>query len=262
MILDAHIHLFDPTRSQGVPWPGRTALPATSRRLREVAEPLGVIGAIHVEASPWLDDNDWVLKTIENDAYVVGMVGNLDPMDVLFAKRLERYAKHKKFLGIRYGNLWGKDLAKDVGQPRFLDAMLEVARAGLTLDSANPTNELLAGLLRLSDAVPDLRIVIDHLPSLAAPDPSTLRALAKRPVYVKVSMFPKGTEAQAGERMALALEIFGPERVLFGSDWPNSAGNWRTYAQALQLVRPYFAAKAPGYFAANARLAYRLGSQA
>jgi predicted TIM-barrel fold metal-dependent hydrolase len=140
--------------------------------------------------------------------------------------------------------------------------MLEVARAGLTLDSANPTNELLAGLLRLSDAVPDLRIVIDHLPSLAAPDLGTLRALAKRPVFVKVSMFPKGTEALAPERMGLALEVFGPERVLFGSDWPNSAGNWRTYEAAVKLVQPFFTAKAPGYFAANARAAYRLGSRA
>jgi predicted TIM-barrel fold metal-dependent hydrolase len=262
MILDAHIHLFDPTRSQGVPWPGKTALPATSAKLREVAAPHGVVGAIHVEASPWLEDNDWVLKTIENDAFMVGMVGNLDPLDPQFGKRLERYAKHKKFLGIRYGNLWGKNLAQDVEKPRFLDAMLEVARAGLTLDSANPTNELLAGLLRLSDAVPDLRIVIDHLPSLAAPDGQVLRALAKRTVFVKVSMFPKGTEASAAERMALALEVFGPERVLFGSDWPNSAGNWRTYAQAVQLVQPFFTAKAPGYFAANARAAYRLGSRA
>jgi L-fuconolactonase len=185
MILDAHIHLFDPTRSQGVPWPGKTALPATSVKLREVAAPHGVVGAIHVEASPWLEDNDWVLNTIEEAAFMVGMVGNLDPLDAQFGKRLVRYARHKKFLGIRYGNLWGKDLAKDVEKPRFLDAMLEVARAGLTLDSANPTNELLAGLMRLSDAVPDLRIVIDHLPSLAAPDLGTLRALAKRPVFVK-----------------------------------------------------------------------------
>lgn len=261
MIVDAHIHLFDPTRSQGVPWPGKTALPATSDKLRAVAAPLGVVGAIHVEASPWLEDNDWVLRTIEQDPFLLGMVGNLDPLDAQFSKRLERYARHRKFLGIRYGNLWGKNLAKDVEAPRFLDAMLEVARAGLTLDSANPTNELLAGLLRLSDAVPDLRIVIDHLPSLATPDLSILRALAKRPVYVKVSMFPKGTESQAETRMALALDVFGPERVIFGSDWPNSAGNWRTYEDAVKLVQPFFMAKAPGYFAANARVAYRLGSR-
>lgn len=261
MILDAHIHLFDPTRSQGVPWPGKSALPATSERLQAVATPWGVVGAIHVEASPWLEDNDWVLKTIEKDPFLVGMVGNLDPLDGQFGKRLERYGRHPKFLGIRYGNLWGRNLAQDVEKPRFLDAMLELARAGLTLDSANPNAELLAGLRRLSDAVPDLRIVIDHLPSFATPDVGVLRALAQRPVYVKVSMFPQGSEGVATERMALALETFGPERVIFGSDWPNSAGNWRTYAQAVQLVQPYFVAKAPGYFAANARAAYRLGSR-
>jgi predicted TIM-barrel fold metal-dependent hydrolase len=257
-ILDAHVHLFDSARAQGVPWPGKTALPATGERLRAVAAPLGVTGAIHVEASPWLEDNDWVLRTIEHDPFFVGMVGNLDPLDPQFGRRLERYRKHDKFLGIRHGNLWGRDLAQDVTKPAFLDGMLEVARLGLALDSANPSVELIEGLIRLSDAVPDLRIVVDHLPGLTAPNLGDLAKLAQRDVYVKVSLFPKGSEGQAEARMRMALEIFGPDRVIFGSDWPNSAGNWRTYEEALALVLPYFKERAPGYFGANVRRAYRL----
>src|SRR5579859_98758 len=64
-IIDTHVHLYDPTRPQGVPWPSpeqasiyRTFLPADYRR---IAEPLGVVGMIETECSPWLEDNYWVL---------------------------------------------------------------------------------------------------------------------------------------------------------------------------------------------------------
>jgi L-fuconolactonase len=62
-IIDTHIHLFDPTRPQGVPWPEPQRpdiyLPALPARYRAMAEPYGVRGAIEVECSPWLEDNQW-----------------------------------------------------------------------------------------------------------------------------------------------------------------------------------------------------------
>jgi predicted TIM-barrel fold metal-dependent hydrolase len=55
-------------------------------------------------------------------------------------------------------------------------------------------------------------------------------------------------------------EIFGPERVLYGSDWPNS-DQWGTYTQVLDIVRQYFAGKgtavAEKYFWKNSVAAYR-----
>src|SRR5438552_15632777 len=52
-IIDTHIHLFDTTRPQGVPWPSKDNAilykPALPRRYREIAVPLGVRGAIEVE---------------------------------------------------------------------------------------------------------------------------------------------------------------------------------------------------------------------
>ena len=60
-IIDTHIHLFDPNRPQGAPYSGPksssppvAALPA---RYRALAAPLGAVGAIKVEASPWVEDN-------------------------------------------------------------------------------------------------------------------------------------------------------------------------------------------------------------
>ncbi len=82
-IIDAHIHQFDPRRPQGVPWPNKreTVLyqPALPDRYRRIATPLGITGAIAVECSPWLEDNQWVLDVAATDPIIVGTVGNLDP---------------------------------------------------------------------------------------------------------------------------------------------------------------------------------------
>ena len=64
-IIDTHVHFYDPTRPQGIPWPGknnkqlyRPVLPDEFKRL---SKPFGVAGTIVVEASPWIEDNQWCL---------------------------------------------------------------------------------------------------------------------------------------------------------------------------------------------------------
>src|SRR5271157_3312870 len=93
-IIDTHIHLFDPTRPQGVPWPEKSDAvlykPALPERYRKIAVPLGIKGAIEVEASPWLEDNQWVLDVAAKDAIIVGTVGDLEPGKPDFRKQLER----------------------------------------------------------------------------------------------------------------------------------------------------------------------------
>src|SRR3954454_20295226 len=74
-IIDTHIHLFDTTRKEGIPWPPKdspiyqSALPP---RLRALAGPLGVRGVIEVECSPLVEDNQWVLDVAAKDTFVVG----------------------------------------------------------------------------------------------------------------------------------------------------------------------------------------------
>jgi len=113
-ILDAHIHLFDPTRPQGAPWPSKSNTilykPALPSRYREVIRRLGVTGAIETECSPWLEDNQWVLDVCEKDTIMVGTVGNLEPGKPEFRGHLERFHRNPLFRGIRYGNLWRRDL--------------------------------------------------------------------------------------------------------------------------------------------------------
>ncbi len=59
------------------------------------------------------------------------------------------------FRGIRYGNLWGRDLAKQAANPAFIDGLKLLADADLVLDTANPRMALLESMLKISDKVPN-----------------------------------------------------------------------------------------------------------
>src|SRR5262249_34245920 len=82
-IVDTHIHLYDPTRPQGVPWPPKndallykTVLPEHYAKL---VRPLGVTRTVVVEASAWLEDNQWILDLAKEHPMIAGFVGHLEP---------------------------------------------------------------------------------------------------------------------------------------------------------------------------------------
>jgi L-fuconolactonase len=279
-IIDTHIHLFDPTRPQGVPWPEKNDAvlfkPALPDRYRKLTAGFNVVGAIEVECSPWLEDNQWVLDVAATDPIIVGMVGDLEPDKPEFARDLERFHRNPLFRGIRYGNLWGRNLGEQLLKPNFISGLRALADAGLTLDSANPDPALIASIVRVTDQVPHLRVVIDHLPQMDPPaDPkvrreldANLHELGKRPqVFVKVSEVLRRVNGQIPRdldfyrsRLDDLWGIFGSERLIYGSDWPNS-DHWGSYAEVLSVVREYFTAKgqtaAERYFWKNSIAAYR-----
>src|SRR5262245_43039704 len=81
--IDAHTHCYDPTRPKGVPWPGkddkvlyRKVLPG---ELKALAGKHGVRSTIVVEASPWVEDNQWLLDLAARELFIAGVVGRLDP---------------------------------------------------------------------------------------------------------------------------------------------------------------------------------------
>jgi L-fuconolactonase len=279
-IIDTHIHLFDPRRPQGVPWPDKNDAtlyqPALPERYRKVTKGLGIVGAIEVECSPWLEDNQWVLDVIAKDTMMVGTVGNLEPGTLGFRKHLERFRHNPLFLGIRYGNLWGRSLADQISRPEFLSDLAALAETGLEMDTANPDPALISAVLRLTDRVPNLRVVIDHLPQMEMPEASParstlqadLRELGKRPqIYVKISEVLRRVNGRVPDDLNFyratldeLLEIFGPDRLMYGSDWPNS-DRWGAYPQVMKVVREYFTGKgtavAENFFWKNSLAAYR-----
>jgi predicted TIM-barrel fold metal-dependent hydrolase len=277
-IIDCHIHLFDQTRPQGAPYsaaPGNTQ-PALPSRYRQLASPLGIVGAIEVEASPWIEDNLWVLEVEEKDSMMVGTIGNLQPDKPEFKEYLDRYHKNRLFLGIRYGNLWGYNLVNQVANPSFIEGLKLLEQAGMALDTANPRPDLIEAVIRVNDKVPGLRIIVDHLPSMLgrldaagmSAVEGNLRELATRPsVYIKVSEVLRVIGDQPSTDPALykplldrLFDTFGEDKLIFGSDWPNglAVGN---LPAIVQIVREYFSTKgraaAEKYFWKNSLAAYR-----
>ncbi len=279
-IIDAHIHLFDPTRPQGVPWPEKddTILyrPALPDRYRSVTKGLGIVGAIEVECSPWLEDNQWVLDLAAKDAIMVGTVGNLEVGKPDFRGHLERFHRNPLFRGIRYRNLWNRNLREQLSGPDFISDLKALADAGLELDSPQPDPALIGDLVRLTDRIPSLRVVLDHMPAVEPPTESrarsayesNLRELGKRPqVYVKISEVLRRVGGQVPDDLNLYRprldefwDIFGQDRLLFASNWPVSDLK-AAYPQVLNVVRQYFAGKgqaaAEKFFWKNSSAAYR-----
>jgi predicted TIM-barrel fold metal-dependent hydrolase len=277
-IIDCHIHLFDQTRPQGAPYSGggNNTEPALPARYRKLASPLGIVGAVEVEASPWIEDNLWVLEVEENDRMMVGAIGNLQPDKPDFKEYLDRYRKNSLFLGIRYGNLWGYNLVNQLANPSFIEGLKLIEQAGLALDTANPRPDLIEAVIRVADRVPGLRIVVDHLPSMMGrldanaktAVEGNLRELAKRPsVYIKVSELMRMADGKPATDPAVyrplldrLFDIFGEDKLIFGSDWPNGPAV-DNLPVIVRIVRDYFYAKgraaAEKYFWKNSLAAYK-----
>jgi predicted TIM-barrel fold metal-dependent hydrolase len=238
---------------------------------------LGIRGALEVECSPWVDDNQWVLDVAADAPVIVGTVGNLPLEEPGFRKDLERFGKNPLFRGIRYGNLWNRDIGKALLKAEVQRGLKDLAAAGLSMDTANPSLQLLADMVRVSDIAPELRIIIDHLPGFYPPSDRAesgrysllLRELQQRPaVYAKLSATLNRVNGKKvsfeltdhKERLDLLYETFGPDRVIFGSDWPNSDLS-APYTAVLGVMQAYFRGKgrevAEKYFWRNSAKAYR-----
>jgi predicted TIM-barrel fold metal-dependent hydrolase len=279
-VIDSHIHLFNPARPGGVPWPEKTdkvlyqaALPA---RYEGLARSHNVVGAVAVECSPWMVDNFWLQDVVEKNPIMLGFIGDLLPESPDFAATLDRLHRSPLFLGIRYGNLWNRDPGAASRNPDFLSGLKLLAEAGLVLETANPDAALIAAVVEISDRVPELRIVLDHLPHADAPADESARAgyeanlleLSRRPgIFVKGSEILKRVDGRVSLDVGLykagldrLWDLFGDGRVFFGSDWPNSdtlASYDDTFGVAQRYIATRSAAAQQKYFWKNSISVYK-----
>ena len=278
-IVDTHTHFYDPTRKEGVPWPGkgtplfRTVLP---KDWLAVASPHGVRETVVVEASKWIEDNAWILDLAAEERSIVGFVGHLLPHEVDFAKHLKRFAANPIFRGVRVS---GADFLDHVEKPEFRNGIALMADMGLELDLNGP-GPIHLPAAKLAAAVPALRVVIDHVGGagdaahLSPEWRAGMAALGKRRnVFCKVSALQEQTDA-SGKQWGRAprdtafyvpildhcWDCFGEDRLVYGSNWPVSEKGG-TYADQFQIVSEYFTAKGRDacekYFWRNSREAYR-----
>lgn len=205
---------------------------------------------------------------------MVGTVGRLVPGTPEFKANLDKFHKNPLYRGIRYG--LGRQGGKEFERPEFVSDLKLLAEADLVLDTANPSVSLLADVVRVSDRVPNLRVVIDHLPQMVPPTDTeprasydaSMKAFRERPqIYVKVSEVLRRVDGNIPTdlefyrpRLDDILDVFGHDRVLYGSDWPN-ADQWLPLPAELEIVRAYFAGKGPraaeNYFWRNSLKCYK-----
>lgn len=258
-VIDTHTHFYDPTRPQGVPWPPqsdkllyRRVLPK-DYRAHPVSPP--VTGTVVVEASPWLEDNQWVLDLAAHDPFIVGFVGNLPPGTNEFSAHLRRFASNKLFRGIRVGARKAEDSRND---SPFIHDLKLLADHDLSLDLLGG-KEILPFADQLAEQVPKLRIIIDHLAGVvvdgkAPPNDwlQQMKALGKRPnVFFKVSGLVEGTGKTDGSAprdvtfytpvLDAMTKMFGSERLIYGSNWPVSE-RFAPLATVQGIVEDYFSA--------------------
>ena len=248
-IVDTHVHFYDPTRPGGVPWPRPTDTVLYRRVLPSDYRKLSTADVIIVEASPLVQDNDWILELALQNTWIRGVVGNLDPASPDFAGNLERYAANKRFRGIRLG------VTKAA---QHLDKLGRLEAANLTLDLIGDV-AMYPLARQIAERYPKLRIVLDHLPLPEAN--ATIANLREHPnVYAKVSWILRGaTDTLDNHRQALdeVLRVFGEDRVLYGSNWPVS-DLIAPYPRIEQTAFAYFRDKAlEKYTSLNSRSAYR-----
>jgi predicted TIM-barrel fold metal-dependent hydrolase len=272
-IIDTHTHFYDPTRPQGVPWPSKgetNALPAcVSGRVQTPYSAFGITGTIAVEASPLVEDNQWVLDLAAKEPIIVGTVGHLAPGTPRFSKQLARFHKNRRFRGIRIA-----EFGPHLSETPYVEDLKLLSQADLELDILGGPL-ILAQAVRISDIVPDLRIVIEHLPFDPPPNPAdrlvykhALHELGQRPqVYIKVSnvlrrsgnVVPKDLNFYRPSLDEL-WNIFGADRLVYGSNWPVST-TIAPYEDVFEVVHQYFAAKGQTvmdkFFWRNSKLAYK-----
>ncbi len=277
-IVDTHTHFYDPTRRGGVPWPepgSSLYRPVYPKDWLAVAAPHGIRETIVVEASAWLEDNQWILDLAADEKCIIGFVGRIEPDDLDFSKHLQRFAVNPLFRGIRIS---GEPL-RQLQRSDFKRSIQWLTDLGLQLD-VNGSPELQQEVIKLAKAFPSLTIVVDHVAS--AGDASrlsdqwldTVRSLGDCPnIYCKVSALLEQTEQASKKHGSAPIDFhyyepilehcwscFGEDRLIYGSNWPVCEIGG-TYADQLGVVTNFFASKGDNavekYFWKNALAAYR-----
>lgn len=262
-IIDAHIHLFDGTRILGAGYMGSQAYRSISKTstpsmYSPLARPVGIVGAIVVESSPLIDDNLWYLEQCRDNTIMVGVSGSLDPGRPDFGQYVAHFHKDPLYRAIRSSHFYSADNGKVALKPEQVANLKLLAQADLALDTANPSIALMQANVLLADAIPDLRIIMDHLPSF---DPASDNQLAYETVVKEMAarsnIFVKLTEVYHPRltdgvivkdyeplraRLEYLFDSFGEDRVIFGTDYPNSYGV-ATIPEEVALVKRFFSTK-------------------
>ncbi len=277
-VVDSHHHIWDPAKR---PHEWLLALPSLNRpfglsQLEQVATPLGVSATVLVQVLNDPAETEEFLALASASEFIAGVVGWVDLTDPGVGETLARLSElpgGDKLVGVRH-------LVPNEPDPDWLRrhevrrGVRAVSASGGAFDLLVSTRELPAAV-DLAEHLEGATLVVDHMakPEIAAsawePWNSLIGQLARSDsVFCKIS----GLVSQAGKHwdptavrpyVERVVELFGPNRLLFGSDWPVCTAV-ASYDQVLGLARdlitPLVGKETDAVFGGTARRIYKLAS--
>jgi L-fuconolactonase len=200
------------------------------RDARPLMDENDVEGAVLVSAASHVDETAYLLGIADTNDFVRGVVAWIDMLGSNAAQDLHRWARFRKLKGIRP---YLQDLPEDdwILKPELEPVIAAMVECDLSFDALIKPRHIL-NTVKFIERNPDLRVIVDHM---AKP---TIRDNAFDPwrrdmeffrdlkhVHCKVSGIltedgPDWTPARISPYLEAVFDIFGPDRLVFGSDWP------------------------------------------
>jgi L-fuconolactonase len=280
-VIDSHLHVWDLQRAD-YPWLGPQLSPIdVSLGLADVQPDLrsaGVDGVVLVQAADNVEDTENMFAAADRAPEVVGIVA-WAPLDdpELTTRRIAALRADPRFVGIRVliHDMADKDWIVRPGPDAGL-SVLAGERVPFDYVTADPS--ALRHVPTICERHPQLRLVIDHLakPPVggSAAQLRSWRELLTRAaesplVYAKISgLYPAGGDltAWSGDDLRpivdAALDIFGPSRLMLGSDWPVSVlagGYGRVWSELQRIAKELDPADRDALLGGTATTFYGLG---
>ena len=276
--IDTHHHFWQYSADQ-YPWISepmsllrKDFLPA---HLHSEIQSADVDGVISVQARQSLDETLWLLNLAANHDWILGVVGWLPLASPTVRETLELFRQESKLRGLRHVVQDEQD-DEFLARPNFNDGIRMIKEFSLAFDLLIYARQLPLAI-PFVDRHPEQVFVLDHI---AKPTIQTgsydedwdrnLKELAKRPnVYCKFSGVVTEVQDQEWSLPQIqsywdtAIEAFGSERLLFGTDWPVCLlkTNYAQWVAAVSVLASELSVdERDNFWSKNAIRAYRLGA--
>lgn len=278
-MIDSHHHLwrYSPAEYPWIPAESPLAADQLVPELEAATSVAGIIGTVAVQARQTLAESDFLLDLAEQTTRILGVVGWVPLIDDDVERHLARLAANRRFVGVRH-------VLQDEPDDYFIRDDFHRGLALLPRDRLRYDllifQRQIPAAIRLADRQPKLEMIIDHIakpairPGRVEPEwRRSMRELAEREHVTGVKLSGVATEFPADQTVDVAtlrayfettLEIFGIERVMFGSDWPVCLLRMESYAAWVEIVRELVSELSPGeqdaILTTNARRIYGLAN--
>lgn len=275
-LIDAHHHLwrYDAAEYPWIPAESRLAFTYQGDELESAAASAGVTGTVAVQARQCIAETAALCDLAASCPLIRGVVGWLPLIDESIPRLLEQWAETSALKGLRH--VLQEEPAEFFREARFHRGLAAMVPHGLPYDLLIYEHQIPLGI-ELLDAHPQLPMILDHIAKpvihngeVSATWRDGMRQMATRDNLIGVKISGMVTEVRDANLDDATLcryidetiEIFGYERVLFGTDWPVCLLRVEEYRHWPDLVRSHLASlsasEQAAIFSGNAERCYKL----